>query len=108
MSAHQCPNTTPGPWYNDGGGIIYVDTRERVCCNKRADPSDGSCCGHPDIIGGYFEVAQTSAADGNLIAAAPLMYEALANLENDGGKNMPPLAWKLVQDALQAARGKVE
>jgi hypothetical protein len=47
-------------------------------------------------------------ADAKLIAAAPLMYEALANLENDDGKNMPPSAWKLVQDALQAARGKVE
>lgn len=41
----------------------------------------------------------------HLIAAAPDMYEALANLENDDG-HIPPSAWKLVQDALAKARGE--
>lgn len=67
---------------------------------------DGSCCGDPDTAGEYFQVAETSEQDARLIAAAPLMYEALANLENDDGKNMPDTAWKLVQDALSAARGE--
>ena len=45
-------------------------------------------------------------ANARLIAAAPDMFEALANLENDDGKAMPPSAWKLVQDALAKARGE--
>ena len=45
-------------------------------------------------------------ANAHLIAAAPDMFEALSNLENDNGANMPPSAWKLVQDALAKARGE--
>ena len=41
----------------------------------------------------------------NLLKAAPLMYEALANLENDDA-SIPEHAWKLVQAALDAAGGE--
>jgi hypothetical protein len=51
------------------------------------------------------EVERIEAANARLIAAAPDMLEALLNLENDGGANMPPSAWKLVQDAIQKATG---
>ncbi|MCA1807841.1 MAG: hypothetical protein LC687_08360 [Actinobacteria bacterium] len=40
-----------------------------------------------------------------LIAAAPLMLEALENLENDNGSTMPASAWWLVMDAIEAATG---
>lgn len=43
-------------------------------------------------------------ANGHLIAAAPLMLEALENIENDD-KHMPASAWKLIQDAISKARG---
>jgi hypothetical protein len=43
----------------------------------------------------------------NLVAvkAVPLMYEALADLENDGGA-IPDEIWNLVQAALAAAGGE--
>lgn len=43
---------------------------------------------------------------GDLSAAAPLMLEALENLENDDGSTMPPSAWALVQAAIAQARGE--
>jgi len=46
-----------------------------------------------------------SEADAHLIAAAPELYEALDNLENDDG-SIPDHAWKLVQAALAKARGE--
>lgn len=42
----------------------------------------------------------------HLIAAAPDMYEALQNLENDDGKSMPKSAWDMCQNALKKARGE--
>jgi hypothetical protein len=44
-------------------------------------------------------------ANARLIAAAPDLYEALANLENDSGQ-IPDHAWKMVQAALAKARGE--
>lgn len=44
-------------------------------------------------------------ANANLIAAAPLMYEALKNIENDD-KHMPASAWELIQLALARAEGR--
>ena len=43
-------------------------------------------------------------AIGHLIAAAPQMFEALENIENDDGR-IPPAIWKLRNDALAKARG---
>lgn len=45
-------------------------------------------------------------ANARLIAAAPLMLEALENLENDDGLRMPDSAWELVQEAVEAATGR--
>ena len=44
-------------------------------------------------------------ADANLIAAAPDMYEALENFENDDGI-IPEHVWKMVKAALAKARGE--
>ena len=43
--------------------------------------------------------------DAHLISAAPEMYEALQNLENDD-HSIPEHAWKLVKDALAKAEGE--
>lgn len=43
--------------------------------------------------------------DARLCAAAPDLYEAMANLENDAGQ-IPDHAWNLVQAALKKARGE--
>lgn len=39
-----------------------------------------------------------------MMAAAPKMLEALENIENDD-KHMPETAWKLVCEAIAAAKG---
>lgn len=44
-------------------------------------------------------------ANARLIAAAPDMLEALENIENDD-EHMPLSAWKLIQDAIAAAKGE--
>ena len=44
-------------------------------------------------------------ADACLISAAPEMYEALRNLENDNGA-IPDHAWKMVKNAINKAEGK--
>jgi len=43
--------------------------------------------------------------DFTLMTAAPLMYEALANIENDDG-SIPPAIWAMRNKALAAARGE--
>lgn len=43
-------------------------------------------------------------ADAWKAAAAPEMYEALKNLENDNGQ-IPEHAWQMVQDAIKKAEG---
>ena len=44
-------------------------------------------------------------ANGNLMAAAPDMLEALENLENDND-HMPATAWQLIQNAIRKAKGE--
>ncbi len=54
---------------------------------------------------GYFAHEDEAEANARLFVAAPDLYEALANLENDAGQ-IPEHAWKLVQAALKKARGE--
>lgn len=54
---------------------------------------------------GYFANEDEAEANARLFVAAPDLYEALANLENDAGQ-IPEHAWKLVQAALKKARGE--
>lgn len=88
---------TPGPWVASLGSLIRVFQK-----------------GTGAVIAGVHRQGRYTGeyrhkpieANAHLIAAAPDMYEALNNLENDDGKAMPPSAWKLVQDALAKARGE--
>lgn len=99
MSGHIAPeHSTPGPWqaiptktWNGGWDGFEI---------RNIDQHIATCRGPQKL--------DERKADAYLLAAAPLMYEALANLENDGGKNMPDTAWQLIQDALKAARGEME
>lgn len=54
---------------------------------------------------GYFASEDEAEANARLFVAAPDLYEALANLENDAGQ-IPEHAWKMVQAALKKARGE--
>lgn len=45
-----------------------------------------------------------SLSNAQLIASAPIMLEALQNLENDNGQ-IPPHAWEMVQKAIKKAIG---
>ena len=85
MSAH-----TPGPYTTDpdflhevvlgADGVMVAD-----CCipNRNDD---------------------TNRANAELFAAAPLMLEALENIENDD-QHMPSTAWELIQAAIAKATG---
>lgn len=105
MSGHIAPNTTPGPWHVfDTGYQSDVPGWPHYSIGIEEFET------HAEVRPGCGEVLEAGAdmeANAHLIAAAPLMYEALANLENDDGKNMPDTAWQLIQDALKAARGEV-
>lgn len=50
----------------------------------------------------FIEDGNETVANARLISAAPRMYEALENLENDDGA-IPEHAWQLVKAALDAA-----
>ena len=80
---------TPGPWlfssYKSGTSVIVIDGKEFGVATVNYPNRD---------------------ANAHLIAAAPDLYEALDNLENDDG-SIPDHAWKLVQAALAKARGEV-
>jgi hypothetical protein len=93
---------TPGPWRlsgpDDFGDYTIQPPKEALAIAAVTN-------GEMWRMGGKFD---EHSANANLIAAAPLMYEALANLENDDAERMPASAWKLVQDALKAARGEME
>lgn len=91
---------TPGPWKFDGG-TVYVD---RGIQPHIAYLRDGKS----------YLLTDQAEENGNLIAAAPAMYEALkAVLEDDGlldliaavGEGDPPFMPK-VRAALLAAEGK--
>ena len=69
----------------------------RVVCQVKPDTYDEEFLNEHRRLG-----TDPTADEARLIAAAPTMYEALANLENDAGQ-IPDHAWKLVQDALRAA-----
>lgn len=89
------------PWYvvRRDNGEVYVRNRHGILADRLP----------PTRYQGQQERFETETkeyeANAHLIAAAPDMYEALANLENDD-EHMPPSAWKLVQDALAKARGE--
>ena len=46
-----------------------------------------------------------SVAESKILSAAPEMFEALMNLENDDGTAMPDTAWKMVLSAIEKAGG---
>jgi len=84
---------TPGPWEadidNNGDYIVTIRSYRRVYVNATYEDDDNV------------------KHDAHLIAAAPDMYEALKNLENDNNQ-IPDLAWQMVQDAIAKAEGRGE
>ena len=77
---------TPGPWETSNGNIWTEGEQVFVAMTMGVPIGD-------------------SLKNAELIAAAPEMYEALKNLENDNNI-IPEHAWKLVQDAITKAEGK--
>ena len=95
---------TPGPW-----------RVSEVSCDVLAPSAAKDTAGEPNYWRIIAEVpalgpspVETRERHGTarLIAAAPLMLEALENLENDDGQRMPDSAWRLVLDAIASATGK--
>lgn len=91
---------TPGPWPLDYWTVRRDPSHFGSASNVTSNFEKLSAS-----VGGNTGLREQE-ANARLIAAAPDMFEALANLENDDGKAMPPSAWKLVQDALAKARGE--
>lgn len=96
---------TPGPWVwmtKDGNAFLVPEKTFKSdpdFANLEAIVDDGSAYGE------YSNTIDYRSANAKLIAAAPDLYEALANLENDAGQ-IPEHAWNMVQAALAKARGE--
>jgi len=60
-----------------------------------------------DISKRLIAAAKEGVATDDMINAAPDMYQALKNLENDDGKRMPRTAWELVCRAIGRAEGRL-
>lgn len=90
-------NFTKGPWR------VEVGSDSRHCCFGWSILSS-----HRDGYGEYVDVCEVlegTECDAQLIAAAPEMYEALKNIENDDN-HMPDSAWRMIQDAIAKAEIK--
>jgi hypothetical protein len=87
---------TPGPW-RPGilGGCVVANF-----------PTSNPGSGHDaiDYYGGHLVAESIPPQNVNLISAAPEMFEALSNLENDD-MSIPPAIWDMVQSALKKATG---
>lgn len=77
-------NFTKGPWRVDGY-LIIGDNGYTIC----------------DL----WDYTTYYTNNAHLIAAAPEMYEALKNIENDDN-SMNETAWLMIKDALAKAEGK--
>lgn len=86
---------TPGPWL-----FSPEKTPHHYGVNVGAETGECLAVIHPGETGDAETIANA-----RLIAAAPLMLEALQNIENDD-EHMPPSAWKLIQDAIAKAKGE--
>jgi hypothetical protein len=93
---------TPGPWEIYGESIVSELTRlgeGRVAANWIAEVDH---LNQDDWDGEYSETADANAY---LIAAAPLLLEALESIENDDGR-IPASIWALRNEAIRKARGE--
>ena len=80
---------TPGPWKID-------DTHVKTAINA----------GNTHVAMVNWGVNRDEhEANTYLIAAAPDLYEALRNIENDDG-SIPATIWKMAQDAIAKAEGR--
>lgn len=71
------PNGWTGVTWDVEGVHVFVDDRVQVCCGR----GHNECCGSPDIEGDRHLVATAETEDyARLIAAAPSLYEALAEI----------------------------
>jgi hypothetical protein len=89
---------TPGPWVDQcghihGAGNVAVATIDDNMSDERVREGSTLYPGQPE-----------GQANAHLIAAAPDLLAACENLENDDG-SIPEHAWRLVQDAIDKARG---
>ncbi len=84
---------TPGPWRASKAGhhTIWAANEVLIADCDTLDPRQPPT----DQI----------QANAHLVAAAPLMLEALENIENDDA-HMPDTAWELIQAAITKARGR--
>lgn len=97
------PTHTPGPWRPATLGRRFGGPYYAVVADHPTTPGSEQDVPH---YGGHLVAESIPERDVHLIAAAPLMLEALENLENDDGSTMPESAWRLVQQAIAAARGE--
>jgi len=85
---------TPGPWnLHDERNDWHIHSKKHGSIS--VIPKGGA---NQNFI-------NSAKANAHLIAAAPEMYEALKNLENDNGA-IPNKAWSLIQKAIEKAEGK--
>jgi hypothetical protein len=100
----------PGPWevqdhpdkYEPMGYLTVVDANGRdICGTENASAGEQT----EEYDEGFHRWRETGLVDTmQLIAAAPDLYEALENIENDDGR-IPMEIWNMRNLALAKARG---
>lgn len=100
------PKFTSGPWRvrDSGPQFCSLTPGSKMFVLEQSSPDElhiGFACSWINDP----EDAIEAKANAHLLAAAPDLYEALANLENDAGQ-IPEHAWQMVQAALAKARGE--
>jgi hypothetical protein len=103
------PKWTPGPWRKKTNGNIGNSIEAQSGRQAHAD-DDGM-----RIVATYQECTasdqyaaqeENRAANGNLIAAAPELYEALEECASHAGGDIGDIDWAMVRATLVKARGE--
>ena len=98
---------TPGTWHveqiNPDAELTAIGGPIAIVGGEKLGEKVGFIIGTLSDWGPHG-IEQTT-ANADLIAAAPAMYEALQNLENDDG-SIPAHAWHMVCAAIAKAEGK--
>jgi hypothetical protein len=103
MSKNKMP-WPAGPYYAEGSAVV-VDSREQVCCGRGVY---GECCGEPELVGDYYEVAECAPELAKLFSAAPDLLDACEQLLARATIYDDPHLLEQARAAIAKAKGEPE
>ena len=87
-------------------GEWIADLRSGCCAvYPKKNEGDTNGCHQYDKRNGYWTMSQEEQANAQLISAAPDLFEALINIENDDNR-IPATIWEMRNKALNKALGE--